>query len=255
VLRTGSIKPPYPPYVEFNTPIGTDPRFGPAVPDAAAIMEQAALCASLVEGKKSVMIAESTPGGTTTALLILRALGYNQMVSSAGPQNPIPLKEKVWQESAKRLGIGMGGLAHDPRRALTELGDTMQAAVCGLAMALPEETELILAGGTQMLAIAALMRAFGSKRRPLVATTKYVANDKSSGFTQLAETLEVPTWKAQLDFSASPYQGLRDYEKGFVKEGVGAGGAVLLAERAGVSVERVVEETNTLYKEMTGKDA
>jgi uncharacterized protein (TIGR00303 family) len=253
VLRAGTLKSPYPPYIELNASSGGDPRKAPAVPNADAIMKQAASLAPLFAGKKSVMLAESIPGGTTTALLVLRALGYTQMVSSAGPQNPISLKESIWTETAKRIGITAGGLAKKPLQALTELGDPMQAAVAGLALALPDDVEVLLAGGTQMLAVAALIRAFNAKRRPTVATTKYVAMDKSSGFAALAAALEVPTWVAQLDFTTSPYPGLRDYEKGFVKEGVGAGGSCLLAERLGVPIDRIVAETNAVYKGMVEK--
>jgi NaMN:DMB phosphoribosyltransferase len=231
---------------------GADPRFSPAVPDAVNILETAVQLARNTEAhQKFIMIAESVPGGTTTALLILRALGYLEMVSSAGPKNPTALTEAVWNAAAARLGIKQGDLAHDPIRALTELGDPMQAAVAGFVRALPGEIEVILAGGTQMLALVALLRAMGATKLPVVATTKYVHNDGSSGFSQLAKTLQVKTWIAPLDFSNSPHQGLRDYEQGYVKEGVGAGGSVLYAERKGILVDRIIAKTNELYAEMS----
>jgi uncharacterized protein (TIGR00303 family) len=248
ILRSGC-GAPWPPFVEIADKPGADPRTGPALPDAKKILDTAALAAGLCEGRKTVMIGESTPGGTTTALLVLRALGYREMVSSAAPENPTQMKEQIWRESAARAGVDIGGLANDPLRALTEFGDSMQAAACGLAMALPDDVEVILAGGTQMLGVAALARHFGCKRKLLVATTRYVMEDKSSEFAALAAHIGVETWAAPLDFSASPFSGLADYEKGFVKEGVGAGGATLLAERAGVSAARVCERVNEIYKE------
>jgi NaMN:DMB phosphoribosyltransferase len=194
------------------------------------------------------MVAESVPGGTTTALLVLRALGYREMVSSAGPENPVNLKEAVWVEAARRLDIGIGGLADDPLRAISELGDPMQAAVTGFVAALPPETELVLAGGTQMLAVAALLKALGRRgvalgKLPLVATTKYVQCDRNADFSVLARSIGVETWAAPLDFSRSPHRGLAEYENGYVKEGVGAGGALYYAERLGVAAERVIERT------------
>jgi uncharacterized protein (TIGR00303 family) len=251
VARAGSYIPPAPPYVELGAEFGKDPRLGPAVPEARNIMEAAAeLAENSFSREPFLMIAESVPGGTTTALLILRALGYLEMVSSAGPKNPTELKETVWRESAKRLGIQPGGLSADPIRALAELGDPMQAAVAGFVRALPPATEVVLAGGTQMLAVAALLQAMGAVNLPKVATTKYVKNDGASGFTKLAQSLGVETWAAPLDFSGSPHQGLRDYERGYVKEGVGAGGSILYADRKGVSIDRIIAKTNELYSEM-----
>ena len=259
VAQSGSWIAPSPPYIETGALPAGDPRFGPAVPDAAKIMESAAELARNAANDackpRFVMVAESVPGGTTTALLVLRALGYREMVSSAGPENPVNLKEAVWEEAARRLHIEVGGLADDPLRAIAELGDPMQAAVTAFAAALPPETELVLAGGTQMLAVAALLRALGQRsgaagKLPLVATTKYVQRDRNADFSALALSIGVETWAAPLDFSRSPHRGLAGYEDGYVKEGVGAGGAVYYAERLGVSVERVIERTNTLYSEM-----
>ena len=261
VAQAGSWIAPSPPYIETGALPAGDPRFGPAVPDAAGIMECAAEFARNAGRHPFVMVAESVPGGTTTALLVLRALGYRGMVSSAGPENPVNLKEAVWAEASRRLGIGIGGLADDPLRAITELGDPMQAAVAGFVTALPPETELVLAGGTQMLAVAALLKALGSARSgaagrlPLVATTNYVRRDRNADFSALALSIGVETWAAPLDFSRSPHRGLAGYEDGYVKEGAGAGGAMYYAERLGIAAERVIERTNALYSEMAGPPA
>jgi uncharacterized protein (TIGR00303 family) len=257
VVQAGSWIAPSPPYVETGAVPAGDPRLGPAVPDARGIMDSAAeLARNMAEGAPPfVMAAESVPGGTTTALLVLRALGYRGMVSSAGPENPVDLKTSIWNDAARRLGIRIGTLAEDPVRVIRELGDPMQAAVVGFAAALPPKTELVLAGGTQMLAVAALLRALPGRDRyrrklPLVATTKYVQEDRKADFSALARSIGVETWIAPLDFSGSPYRGLAEYEKGYVKEGVGAGGAVYYAERLGISAGRVIERTNALYGEM-----
>jgi uncharacterized protein (TIGR00303 family) len=259
VVQAGSWMAPSPPYVETGAAPAGDPRFGPAVPDAREIMESAAEFARNMAAQEGgppfVMAAESVPGGTTTALLVLRALGYRGMVSSAGPENPVDLKTTIWDDAARRLGIRIGSLAEDPVRAIRELGDPMQAAVAGFAAALPPKTDLVLAGGTQMLAVAALLRALNGRDRyrgklPLVATTKYVQQDRRADFSALARSIGVETWIAPLDFSGSPHRGLAEYEKGYVKEGVGAGGAVYYAERLGISVGRVIERTNALYGEM-----
>jgi NaMN:DMB phosphoribosyltransferase len=105
-----------------------------------------------------------------------------------------------------------------------------------------------------MLAVAACVKALDPSRITTVATTKYVAADPTSTFSELASELGIKTYIAPLDFSSSPHKGLSDYERGFVKEGVGAGGSVLYASRSGVSVERIIARTNEIYRD-TGTKA
>lgn len=250
-LNAGCFLAPAAPHVEMGTGPGLDPRKTCAVPRGREIFEQARdFAAQIARRFPRVVLAESIPGGTTTAYLLLRALGYNGMVSSAGPENPISLKEQVWLDVASRLE--REGRPEEALDLACQVGDPMQLTVAGLAAGLPAETEITLAGGTQMLAVAALLRHIPVQRAVRVATTCYVARDKSARFSELAMQIGVRTWAAPLDFSASPWPGLADYEKGYVKEGVGAGGAVWYAEQLGVPASAVVARTEALYAEMTG---
>jgi uncharacterized protein (TIGR00303 family) len=242
--------------VETGAAFGGDPTLGPSVPEARNIFEASKhLAQNITSHTDMVMLGESIPGGTTTALLALRALGVDGMVSSGGPANPIDLKERILRDSFARLGIKSGDLADQPMRVVEELGDPMQASVLGFISGLAPNVELILAGGTQMIAVAALLQKMDPSRRPLIATTKYVAQDISSSFNELTASLGLQTYIAPLDFSNSAHVGLRDYERGYVKEGVGAGGSVLYAQRLGVSVEAVIERTNSLYSQFADKNS
>lgn len=253
-VRAGSYIPPSAPYVELGADFGHDPCEGKAVPDAVKIFEAAKHFAqSACRGMDSVTLGESVPGGTTTALLVLRALGYEGMVSSAGPSNPTSLKEDIWRRASTRAGLGCGDLAGKPLKAVEEFGDPVQAALLGFMCGAPDDAEIVLAGGTQMLAVAALLKEFGSPRKLLVATTRYVGEDKSSTFGELAEKIGVDTYFAPLDFSRSRFKGLRDYELGYVKEGAGAGGSVHYAERSGVTAARIVEAVDEIYSKATGE--
>ena len=226
-------------------------RFESAVPDYEEIAERsAALARSLDGGVKRVVLAESVPGGTTTAMLALRALGYAGTVSSAGPENPLTLKEQIWKETSARLGIKAGGMKGMGLRVPAEIGDPMQVAVAAYAAALPGDVEITLAGGTQMMAVAAILRDMGFTRDLLVATTKYVHIDPTSCLEEYAEKIGVRWYAAPLDFTYSRFPGLADYEKGFIKEGVGAGGAVWYAQQLGVSMERIQSRTEELYEKM-----
>jgi uncharacterized protein (TIGR00303 family) len=250
-VRCGSYLPPACPHLDLGCAPAQDPTQGPAVRDAVDIFERAAELGRSMGGLDTYVLGESVPGGTTTALLVLRALGVEGMVSSAGPVNPISLKEDLWRRASTRAGAFLGSLKGDPLRAVMELGDPMQAAVAGFVSGLPSTSRVVLAGGTQMLAVAAVLRALGHRGHLTVATTKYVAMDPSCAFLPMADRIGVEAYWAPRDFSGAP-RGLADYERGFVKEGVGAGGAVWYAVHRGVSVEAVCRRVEGVYAEMMG---
>ena len=127
-----------------------------------------------------MVIGESVPGGTTSAFLVLKALGYDGMVSSASPNNPSNLKIKIWESCRKRYNITEGTFCNKGLDAVTLLGDPMQATVAGMAMGSFNKSRVILAGGTQMLAVAAVLRHEGYDGDIEIATTKYIALDKSA---------------------------------------------------------------------------
>lgn len=251
VMRAGTSIAPIAPFTNITDIPGGDPRRRAAVVDVDDIISNSKAAAyEIGSGAKRVVLAESIPGGTTTALMLLRALGYEGTVSSAGPVNPLTLKEEIWNGVCSRLGIKSGGLKGGGIGAAAEVGDPMQVAVASFVTALPKDVEVVLAGGTQMMAVAALIRDMKDTREMLVATTKYVFNDKTSCFADYAEKIGVEQYAAPLDFSKSEIQGLADYEKGFVKEGVGMGGAVWYALQNGSTIERITKRTEDLYKSL-----
>ncbi|NLD04395.1 MAG: TIGR00303 family protein [Synergistaceae bacterium] len=252
-IRAGTSIAPVAPFKGLGALPGKDPRIVAAVPDFSKISDKAGEAAKDLAGSgiKKFVLAESIPGGTTTALLLLRSLGYNGTVSSAGPINPLPKKEEIWNVVASRLGIKAGGMKGMGLAAAAEVGDPMQIAVASFVSALPEDAEVVLAGGTQMMAVAALLRDMKVTRPLMVATTKYICQDSTSCFVEYAEKIGVEWYSAPLDFSASKFPGLADYEKGYVKEGVGMGGAVWYALQNGAKIERITERTEKLYAALT----
>ncbi len=199
-----------------------------------------------------LVLGESIPGGTTTALGIMVALGYNAwgMVSSAGPSNPHDLKRRVVEEGLKK---SPGLPTKDPFKAVAHLGDPVHIALAGLLeAAIDKDLKVILAGGTQMGAVLALAKALGLelKDRVIIGTTKWIIKDSSSDIVGLVKTIapEVPVVGFNYDFSNAPYPGLRYYEKGYVKEGVGAGGTSIAAlVTRGLSYNELVEAVYQEY--------
>ncbi|NJD77070.1 MAG: TIGR00303 family protein [Candidatus Methanoperedens sp.] len=230
------------PTIDINAMPGGDIRKGHAVADANEIYAKSeALGRKLGKLSDFVIIGESVPGGTTTALAVMKALGYNGRVSSSFPDNPLGLKDKVTIEGMKRAGISFGALKDKPMRAVECLGDPMMAAAAGLVDGL-EGTRIILAGGTQMVSVLSIIKCIGLKRDVSIATTHYVASDPSANFREMAGLLDYRAYAADPGFGNSRFRGLRMYENGDVKEGVGAGGAMFAAAMMGFSQKEFREK-------------
>ncbi len=217
------------PYYDLKVESGKDMRYQPAVHDPAAIIKASRKLARRLNCDLAI-IGETIPGGTTTALCVLRALGHPSHVSSSFSENPLALKQQIIQEAMGSASVGIGALKNDPLKAIELFGDPMMPCAVGLAEGFSSSnTEVMLAGGTQMGAVIALLRALNDAPSVVLATTKYVFDDRSAHFIELVKALEVDAFSACPDLSSSSARALRKYELGEVKEGVGAGGAMALA--------------------------
>ena len=222
------------PLLDVGGKPGKDIRTAQAVPDARLIYDNSVeLGRQIKQLSDLVIIGESVPGGTTTALCVLRALGVDGKVSSSYPNNPLDIKERTVEEAFTNAGLTYGDLADDPVRAIEYFGDPMLPCLCGLLDGL-EHTRIVLAGGTQMIAVLALMKHLGFKRNVSIATTKFVAEDSSANFFESVSDFGYMPYIADPGFNKSKHLGLRMYESGVVKEGVGAGGAMFAARLFGI---------------------
>jgi uncharacterized protein (TIGR00303 family) len=178
-----------------------------------------------------VVVGESIPGGTTTTLAVLGALGIDARfkVSSSMPENPHDLKNKVVASAMEKAGVAFGGIK-SPFEAVSTFGDPMMPSVAGIAHgALAGGSRVMLAGGTQMTAIVAILKRLGKPLKGLcIGTTSYVAQDPSSDLKGLVRR-QVPVLSCDLHLGESSKPGLQAFAKGFVKEGVGAGGVSIAA--------------------------
>ena len=174
----------------------------------------------------SIIFGESVPGGTTTAMALINALGvesYNQ-VSGSMPTNNHEIKKRVVKKALSHLKENDSILKKvkkicDPMQPFQAFF-TLEAAKLGM--------NILLAGGSQMIAVAALIKEFDknfNNENICIGTTKWVTEDKYSDLVGLMKKLqlEVPLLSSNLDFSISKYKNLKLYEDGYVKEGVGAG--------------------------------
>lgn len=248
VVRSGTYARPKIPFVDISDIPGNNISEKTALPHLEKILETSEIFGREISSSvKEIFIAESVPGGTTTAQAILTTLGYDAMVSSGSKENPIDLKMKIVKMAIERIGKN---LPLDWYDALKELGDPMMAFIVGFSHGY--RGKIYLAGGTQMLAVSALLKETG--RMPeRILTTKYVIMDRTASFEKTANDIGVNFYYANLDFSKSKFSGLRDYEKGVVKEGVGAGGSVYIAEREGIRTSSIVKKVEEIYESLTAK--
>ena len=233
-INAGLVHPPVVPCLDLYGAPGGDPREGDAVPRAAEIFTQGERAGRLLSGLSDLLVlGECVPGGTTTALCVLRGLGYPAKVSSSFVRNPVALKEEICRQVQETI---RSRRITDPLGVVRVGGDPMMAAAAGIVSSY--RGPVFLAGGTQMLAVAALIGKMGG-RVPPVATTVYVRDDPSAGFPETAARLGVQVYYVDPDFGDIGHHGLARYCEGEVKEGIGAGGAMLLAALLGKSPEEI----------------
>jgi uncharacterized protein (TIGR00303 family) len=188
----------------------------------------------LAQAGAYVILSECVVGGTTTALAVLTALEIDAK-DKVNSSHPTCNHAQKWE-------IVQAGLQHlektaTPFEIVAAVGDPMQIAVAGMAIAASRHAGVLLAGGTQMLAVYALARAIATDQHLAwnpdaiaIGTTRWVAEDTTGNTVELALAVrDVPLLATQLSFAKSKFPQLRDYEQGFVKEGVGAGAAAIAA--------------------------
>jgi uncharacterized protein (TIGR00303 family) len=206
-------------------------------------------------GDGYLIISECVVGGTTTALSLLTGLGFNAAfkVNSSHPSCNHAQKWEVVRQGLQRAELEHGEEKSksvekpyendkDPLKVVAAVGDPMQIVAAGMTLAATRSCGVMLAGGTQMLAVYALAQALVKAgivpdsflpwhpAQIVVGTTRWVAEDPTGDTVGLAQDIgSVPLLATQLSFASSRYPQLQVYEQGYVKEGVGAGGCAIAA--------------------------
>lgn len=225
-----------------------------------------------------LVLGECVVGGTTTALGVLMGLGIEAAgrVNSSHPCCNHGQKQRLVNQGLRASGLNLS--QPDPLAVVAAVGDPMQIFVAGIAIAASPHCGILLAGGTQMLAVYALAAALVKYQQlpqiinsprinspvidsPIidlwnpdniaVGTTRWVALDPSGDTPGLAQAIGQHFQPAPmllstaLDFSNSSHPALRAYEEGFVKEGVAAGGSAIATSLSrGLSSEALVGEVD-----------
>ena len=207
-----------------------------------------------------LVLAECVPGGTTTAQAVLAALGMgvDGLISGSARLLPHRLKADLVALGRKRSHLEPSACAD---QVLAALGDPFQAYAFGLLVGAAHSSTpvpLLLGGGSQMIAVLALaLRALPVDQRArlsqqtVVGTTAWLAGetglDGAETLPRLVDTVSehcgtpIAVVASGVRFNGSRHQALRDFEDGYVKEGVGAGALLLLAQLQGIALDSLVQ--------------
>jgi len=201
--------------------------------------------------KQPVLIAESVPGGTTTAQAVMEAFGLNvsHLVGSSLFKAPRKLKRKVVETALLSANLKNNFDSFD---VISSVGDPFQAFSMGLLIGTRLANQpVILSGGSQMIAVILLALEYLEVKNKkefilqvFIATTSWLLNDNS--FITLLDLINekhnvnLIGLASPLNFKFSKYKELKDYELGHVKEGVGAGGISILAFLKGHNNKEIV---------------
>jgi len=226
VINAGSKVAPQLPYIQTGLSYGLNIQSKPAMTDSQvikAIDYGRIIGRTLASITDCLIIGESIPGGTTTALATLRGLGIHAKVSSSIPNNPVELKTEIVNGALKRLD------SDHPYNIISKISDPMIPFVTGMLSSASSISKVMLAGGTQMSAVLAFASKIGfNEKNTAIGTTTYITDDPSANFKdQITQIADVAGIAVDPGLIKSKFAGLRAFSEGFAKEGVGAGGSII----------------------------
>ncbi len=225
-INAGSKIIPQLPFIESGLPFGKNISIQNAMTDTIvshAVEYGQILGRSLASLTDCLIIGECIPGGTTTALALLKALDYDAKVSSSIPNNPVELKNQIAASALERID------SDHPYSIVAKIGDPMIPFVAGMLSSASSVSKVMLAGGTQMAAVLAFASKIGfNEENTAIGTTSYITNDKSANFKDLVHDIaDIPILSVDPGMKNSKFSGLKAFSEGFAKEGVGAGGSII----------------------------
>jgi uncharacterized protein (TIGR00303 family) len=203
-----------------------------------------------------LILAESTPSGTTTAAASILALGYDcrDDFSSSFLNVPKNIKDKTIDEALSLINDDMNNF-----EKLSVVSDNMLIFCAGFLLEASRRFHIVLAGGTQMA--AALLIADKLREDVLMqlksqnitlATTQWVAKDKNSDIKHLLSLLSYTPHAVYTSFSFEKAEipVLKKYDEGEAKEGVGAGAALAYIASNNISNKELLDAIELIIYEM-----
>ncbi|MFY9142910.1 nicotinate mononucleotide-dependent phosphoribosyltransferase CobT [Sulfuricurvum sp.] len=228
---------------------------GANIPAEEVFEKGIAFAQNLVLQSDYIILGESVPAGTTTALATALALGYDAQdkFSSSFKNAPSGIRARVVDQALARIDEN-----DDLFDTLSKVGDNMLIFNAGFILGLQSrDIPIVLAGGTQMACvllvinrILQMMEGELDTAKIALCTTKWVAEDTSSDIKALLEMVDFPinAYYADFDFSLTSHPALKLYDEGEAKEGVGAGGALMYALLNGITKDSITRKVESFLQ-------
>ncbi|MEN4053681.1 MULTISPECIES: nicotinate-nucleotide--dimethylbenzimidazole phosphoribosyltransferase [Sulfurimonas] len=203
-----------------------------------------------------LILAESTPAGTTTATASALALGYDVAndFSSSFLHVPDNIKKETIKQALSLLREDMSNF-----EKLDIVSDNMLLFCAGFILEASRRFHVVLAGGTQMAACLLIADALREDvlmrvkdENITLATTAWVTHDKNSNIARILEQLSYKPHAVYTTFSFAESQipVLHKYDEGEAKEGVGAGAALAYMLKNDLENQKVLEQIEYLIYTM-----
>jgi len=243
IVDTGMKIYPMVPYLYSNLGQAVDPRKGDALPKLDESFELGRYLAQILDGNyENIILAETIPGGTTTAYFVLNQIGFDLKTSSSLSVDPSDAKALLLSEAVKSRGRPV-----DDKDAIRKYGDYMLATATSMALE-TKRSRIILAGGTQMVVVYVLARKMGATSDLYLGTTKWVYGHRTETISLIPENKLIVS---NPDFNVFREEGLRLYEKGNVREGVGMGACLSLFKASGYSDDSLYRSISSAYASLS----
>jgi len=199
-----------------------------------------------------LILAESTPAGTTTATASALALGYDcaDDFSSSFLHVPNDIKARTLNKALSLINEDMTNF-----EKLGIVSDNMLIFCAGFLLEASKRFHIVLAGGTQMAAcllIADRLREDVLMRikhdNITLATTEWVAQDEKSNIAYILAQLSYTPHAIYTTFTFTNTQIpiLKKYDEGEAKEGVGAGASLAYAYTHKIQNQELLEQIEYL---------
>jgi len=195
-----------------------------------------------------IILGESVPSGTTTAMATAIGLKYKVEACFSSSFKDVPNDVR---ENTLKLALSHLGDKDDIFEVLSKISDNMLIFNAGFILGLNNKIPLVLAGGTQMacvlLIVERILQLMGGSMESsnlALCTTKWVVEDENSDIKALLKLLRFPihAYYSDFDFSFTTHPALKLYDEGEAKEGVGAGGALMYGFLHGLSKADITKQ-------------
>jgi len=225
--------------------------------DAEKIFNKGRQAGKSYELKGSYLIlAESTPAGTTTATASALALGYDVAndFSSSFLHVPNNIKKETIDAALSLINDDMSNF-----EKLGVVSDNMLLFCAGFILEASRRFHIVLAGGTQMAACLLIADALREDvlmrvkhENITLATSQWVAKDKNANITHILEQLSYTPHAIYTTFSfaKSEIPVLHKYDEGEAKEGVGTGAALAYAKKQSIENTELLAQIELLIYTM-----